>query len=202
MPNAWPLSTGAGVIVAVIDTGIVSHADLDANVLAGYDFISDPFVANDGDGRDVDTSDPGDWFLGSECGVGYDSNSSWHGSHVAGTIAAVTSVGSNSGHLPVGISGIAYDAQILPVRVLGKCGGYLSDIVDGMIWASGGYVVGVPTLAKPAKVLNLSLGGGGRCSNTYKNAINIVRQMAPALLWPQAIIMQMYEIFSPRVAMV
>ncbi len=163
---AWDKSTGTGVVVAVIDTGITNHPDLNANILPGYDFISDAAMARDGGGRDNNPNDEGDWYAANECGAGYPaSNSSWHGTHVAGTIAAVT-------NNAVGVSGTAYNAKIVPVRVLGKCGGYTSDIADAIVWASGGTVSGVPANANPAEVINMSLGGSGSCSTTYQNAIN------------------------------
>ena len=163
---AWDKATGTGVVVAVIDTGITNHADLNANILPGYDFISDAAMARDGGGRDNNANDEGDWYAANECGAGYPaSNSSWHGTHVAGTIAAVTN---NS----TGVAGTAYNAKVVPVRVLGKCGGYTSDIADAIVWASGGTVSGVPANANPAEVINMSLGGSGSCSATYQNAIN------------------------------
>jgi len=163
---AWDQATGDGVVVAVIDTGITSHPDLNANVLPGYDFISDGTDARDGNGRDSNPADEGDWSAANECYSGSPaSNSSWHGTHVAGTIAAVTN---NS----TGVAGTAFKAKILPVRVLGKCGGYTSDIADAITWASGGTVSGVPTNTTPAEVINMSLGGSGTCSTTYQNAIN------------------------------
>ncbi|MEP1383190.1 MAG: S8 family peptidase [Paraglaciecola sp.] len=166
---AWDKATGNGVVVAVLDTGYLAHGDLAANILPGYDMISDSFIANDGDGRDSNALDPGDATAANECGFGYPaSSSSWHGTHVAGTIAAVTD--NNSG-----VAGVAFDAQILPVRVLGKCGGYTSDITDGIIWAAGGSVSGVPTNTTPAQVINLSLGGSGSCSQSYVAAISSAR---------------------------
>jgi serine protease len=169
LPAAWDKSTGAGIRVAVIDTGYRPHADLSGQILAGYDFISDATIANDGGGRDSDASDPGDWTAAGECGAGEPaSNSSWHGTHVAGTIAALTNNGS-------GVAGVAYGAKVVPVRVLGKCGGYTSDIADGIIWASGGTVSGVPAIAARAQVINMSLGGGGACDTTTQNAINGAR---------------------------
>jgi serine protease len=171
LPTAWDKSTGSGVVVAVIDTGYRPHTDLSGQLLQGYDFITDTFIANDGNGRDSDASDPGDAIAVGECGGGQPTraqNSSWHGTHVAGTVAARTN---NS----VGVAGVAYNAKIVPVRVLGKCGGYTSDIADAITWSSGGSVSGVPANANKARVLNLSLGGTGSCDTTTQNAINGAR---------------------------
>ncbi|WP_328437954.1 S8 family serine peptidase [Streptomyces sp. NBC_00444] len=166
VPGAWATTTGTGVTVAVIDTGYVTHSDLAANVVSGYDFISDTAVSVDGNGRDSNPADPGDWYNANECGSGIPaSDSSWHGTHVAGTIAAATN---NS----KGVAGIAYGAKISPVRVLGKCGGYDSDIIDAITWASGGTVSGVPANTNVAKVINMSLGGSGACSSATQSAIN------------------------------
>lgn len=166
---AWDMSRGAGVRVGVIDTGYRPHVDLAANVLPGYDMISDTAVSNDGNLRDADASDPGDWTVANECQAGWPGyGSSWHGTHVAGTIAAVTGNG-------VGVAGIAPEAKIVPLRVLGQCGGYTSDIADAMVWASGGAVSGVPTNPNPARVLNLSLGGSGTCDTTSQRAITTAR---------------------------
>ncbi|GAB4193541.1 MAG: S8 family peptidase [Wenzhouxiangellaceae bacterium] len=166
LPDAWDVVSGSGVTVAVVDTGIVNHTDLNVNIIGGYDFISDATAARDGNGRDSNPADEGDWFLAGECGSGSPSNSSWHGTHVAGTVAAVTN--NNKG-----VAGVAFDAKVVPVRVLGKCGGSLSDIADAIVWASGGSVSGVPNNTNPAEVINMSLGGGGACGSTYQNAINI-----------------------------
>jgi len=163
--QAWDVSTGTGVVVAVIDTGITNHSDLNANILPGYDFISDATAARDGNGRDSNPNDEGDWFTAGECGVNYSNNSSWHGTHVAGTVAAVTNNAK-------GVAGTAFNAKVVPVRVLGKCGGSSSDIADAIVWASGGTVSGVPANANPAEVINMSLGGQSTCSTTYQNAIN------------------------------
>ena len=145
---AWSISTGSSsTVVAVIDTGILPHTDLAGKTVAGYDFIADVNVANDGDGRDSNPADPGDWVVANECYAGSDaSSSSWHGTHVAGTIGAASN---NS----VGVAGVNWNAKILPIRVLGKCGGYTSDIVEGMRWAAGLSVTGVPAHPKPAQNL-------------------------------------------------
>ncbi len=166
LPGAWDKTTGTGVTVAVIDTGYVAHSDLAANIVGGYDFIADTAVANDGNGRDSNPADPGDWTAANECVAGEPATtSSWHGTHVAGTIAAVTN---NS----KGVAGIAYGAKVSPLRVLGKCGGYDSDIIDAITWASGGTVSGVPANANVAKVINMSLGGSGACTTATQTAIN------------------------------
>lgn len=163
--TAWDTTDGAGVVVAVLDTGSTPHADLLPNLIPGYDFIADLDTAVDGDGRDPDANDPGDWHDG-ECNIfGIPEDSSWHGTHVAGTIAAATDNG-------VGVAGVAHGAQVQPVRVLGKCGGYTSDIADAITWASGGSVAGVPDNATPAEVINLSLGGSGSCSALMQTAID------------------------------
>jgi serine protease len=164
---AWDVTTGsASTVVAVLDTGIRPHADLTGRILPGYDMISPTSVSNDGDGRDADPSDPGDWVLSSESTSDCPTrNSSWHGTSVAGVIAA----NSNNGQW---IAGINWAAMILPVRVLGKCGGFDSDIIDGITWAAGLPVPGVPANPYPAHVINMSLGGDGACFAAYQNAIN------------------------------
>ena len=177
LPNAWgrtvggvPVS-GAGVTVAVLDTGYRPHADLAANVVAGYDFISPDgfnnyFSANDGDGRDASALDPGDWNTqANQCDL---ENSSWHGTHVAGIIGAV-------GNNDAGVIGVAYRAQILPLRVLGVCGGFTSDTAAALQWAAGLTVPGVPANPNVAKVINMSFGRTGNCSPTYQAAITAAR---------------------------
>ncbi|MFI5619811.1 S8 family serine peptidase [Streptomyces sp. NPDC051567] len=166
VPAAWDRTTGAGVTVAVLDTGYVAHSDLAPNIVAGYDFISSSTGARDGNGRDNNPADQGDWSAAGECAVGSKaSDSSWHGTHVAGTIAAAANNAK-------GVAGVAHGAKIQPVRVLGKCGGTTSDIVDAITWASGGTVPGIPANTTPAKVINMSLGGSGTCGASYQNAVN------------------------------
>ncbi|KGQ18181.1 Protease [Lysobacter dokdonensis DS-58] len=169
-PGAWEKgATGAGIVVAVLDTGIAAHPDLDANVVpgTGYDFITDAFISGrESDGRQSGGWDTGDWthvspYLGA-CNA---RKSSWHGTHVAGTIAAVTNNG-------IGVAGMAYDAKLLPVRVLGHCGGWMSDVADAITWASGGTVEGIPANATPAEVINLSLGARTACMPYMQAAID------------------------------
>ena len=176
MPSAWDSVTGSSVVVAVIDTGYRPHIDLVGNLLPGYDMIDDIFISRDGDGRDNDALDTGDWEVADDCYAGSPaSDSSWHGTHVAGTIAAETDNGA-------GVAGVAFDARIVPVRALGRCGGYMSDVADGIIWAAGGTVSGVPANANPAQVLNLSLGGGGSCSSTSQAAIDSARALGATVV--------------------
>ena len=161
LPAAWDRTIGsAAITVAVLDTGLTAHPDLDGRRVAGYDFIANTTTSQDGDGRDPDPADVGDYGCSGN-------NSSWHGTHVAGTIGAASDNGS-------GVAGVNWTSKIQPVRVLGRCGGYTSDIADGMRWAAGIAVAGVPVNATPARVLNLSLGGSGACGVTYQNAINDV----------------------------
>ena len=178
--GAWDFSRGTGTVVAVLDGGYRPHADLLANILPGYDFISADnamdyggnahWTANDGTARDADARDPGDWVTPAEVSAGYCSHaadSSWHGTHVAGLVAAA---GNNS----AGGLGVAFGAQVLPVRVLGRCGGYTSDILAGARWAAGLVVPGVPVNTSPARVLNLSLGVDGACDSAWQEVVNEV----------------------------
>ncbi len=169
-PAAWDVAQGEGVVVAVLDTGILpQHPDFAAGtLLEGYDFISDAETSRrPTDERVPGALDYGDWVENdNECYAGsLAEDSSWHGTHVSGTVAEAT-------NNTLGMAGLAYKAKVLPVRVLGKCGGYLSDIADAITWASGGTVAGVPANPNPAEVINMSLGGGGACDPAYQDAIN------------------------------
>ena len=164
VPVAWSHNTGEGQVVAVLDTGITRHPDLDANLVRGYDFISNPETSRDYNGRDANPQDEGDWFYDGECGQMYGQASSWHGTHVAGTVAAAANT--------QGVVGVAPDAKIQPVRVLGKCGGNLSDIIDAIVWSAGGTVPGVPGNRTPADVINMSLGGRVSCLPAYQKGVD------------------------------
>ncbi len=169
--GAWDITLGSSaVVVAVLDTGVrLDHPDLAGKLLPGYDFVSDVGTANDGNDRDADPSDPGDWITSGEnasgpfanCGI---SDSSWHGTQVAGLIGAATNNG-------VGMAGSGRNVMLLPVRVLGKCGGLSSDIIAAMRWAAG--ISADPFVnPHPAKVLNLSLGSSNACSAAYQSAVS------------------------------
>jgi serine protease len=168
LPDAWTKTLGsANINVAVLDTGYLPHADL-AAVLPGHDFITSTVISNDGNGRDNDASDPGDWVGANECSSGSQAKtSSWHGTHIMGTIAALMNNGIDG-------TGIAPNVRILPVRVIGKCGGYTSDIVEAMRWAAGINVPGVARNNNPARIINLSLGASGTCSAAFQSAVNDV----------------------------
>ncbi|RCW64415.1 S8 family peptidase [Pseudorhodoferax soli] len=181
MPAAWDVTTGsASVVVAVLDVGVrLNHPDLTGRLVAGYDFVSEVEYSNDGNGRDADPSDPGDWVnaadkrspLFSTCDI---EDSSWHGTFIAGQIAAATNNG-------LGVAGIDWQARVLPVRIAGKCGALLSDLLDGMRWAAGLTVAGAPANATPARILNLSFGGDAACSPSYQDVIDEITE-AGALL--------------------
>ena len=166
---------GAGTTVAVIDTGITSHPDLDSQLVAGYDFVSNPeelaaprtaggpdvdFDADGQPGRDADPTDPGDWRE-----VAPVRNSTWHGTHIAGVIAA------QAGNAE-GIAGVAPGAKIQPIRALSWRGGLLSDVIASITWASGGNVEGAPANANPADVITMSFAANTRCSAAMQSAID------------------------------
>ncbi|MFU8887754.1 MAG: S8 family serine peptidase [Trueperaceae bacterium] len=163
LEQAWDVTTGdASIVVAVLDTGVLysatdaslRHPDLVGRVVPGYDFVSSVTLSDDGDGRDPDPYDP-------------NADAGYHGTHVAGTIGAAT-------HNGVGIAGVDWAARLLPVRVMGAGGGPLSDVMDGMLWAAGYPVDGVPANGNWARVVNLSLGASVPCSLTFQDVIDLV----------------------------
>jgi serine protease len=203
--SAWAITTGStGTVIADVDTGVrFDHPDLlragfGGRLLPGYDFVDQDYnrttgaalgtflIANDGDGWDPDPSDPGDWISSTDlmnplfppatCGDPSTNNgpsdSSWHGTRVMGVLGALTD---NS----VGVAGMTWNPYLLPVRALGKCGGYDSDILAGMQWAAGLSVTGVPDNPYPADIINLSLGGSGTCDATslYPSVISSLTVM-------------------------
>lgn len=163
LPQAWDLTTGTpasgDVIVAVIDTGIyLGHPDMQGQLVPGYDFISDPDRALDGDGIDANPDDPGTDILPGA--------SLWHGTHVAGILAART-------NNTVGVAGVAWGAKIMPVRAVGLGAvGTIYDIMQAIRYAAGLPNDSGTSPAQPAGIINLSLG----CLNCY------VQQMQDLLI--------------------
>jgi serine protease len=205
--DAWSITTGSnGIVIADVDTGVLfNHPDLlragfGGRLLPGYDFVGEDFnpnspynalgtflIANDGDGWDPDPSDPGDWISNSDINLSNQlfagdtvSPSSWHGTRVVGILGAIT-------NNDTGIAGMTWGSWILPVRALGKGGGYDSDIIAGIQWAAGLSVTNpdgsaVPDNPYPADIINLSLGGDTTsCSSSdgadYKDALTTVTGM-------------------------
>ena len=179
--QAWTWNNGSpSMPVAVLDTGVTAHPELQGRWLPGVDMVSDPAMANDGDGRDSDPTDPGDWVGASERAQDVFStcesqDSSWHGTIVGGMLAARTDN-------QEGVAAVSWDARIVPVRVAGKCGAEVADIVDGMRWAAGLWVRDgqrgwLPRNPNPVRVINLSFGGHKPCSRTYQSAIDELREL-------------------------
>jgi len=184
MQSGWDLETGSAlVVIAQLDTGILPHRDINAGrVLAGYDFFSggpsklvppteldNDTILNDPVGRDANPTDPGDATVDNECVSGVlGENSSWHGLSVASIMVAESDNINNNNE----IAGIDFAARLLPIRVLGKCGGSVSDLADAIRWAAGLQVAGVPANPTPARVINMSLSGTGACSPEEQNSIN------------------------------
>ncbi len=179
LPEAWGevrstiTAPGDIVTVAVIDTGRRPHSDLDANTNTDieYDFITDPTISDDGGGPDSNAFDTGD----SE-GIG---PSSFHGTHVAGTIAAVMDNGTEGSSVtgvasvPVGLP-LASRVRVVHLRVLGKGGGTDADIARAVRYAAGLSNPGLPALTGPLDVINLSLGGPG-FNQTLQDAVTAAR---------------------------
>ena len=184
--QAWDITTGsASIVVADLDTGVrFDHPDFvlvanGGNLVPGYDMVSpddgaagtDFTSAGDGNGRDPDASDPGDFVTTAEAASGTlagctATNSSWHGTQTLGLIGAATNNG-------IGIAGVARNVKVMPVRVLGKCGGSDGDVIAGMLWAAGITVPGLPVNPNKARVLNMSLGESGvACNAAFQDAIS------------------------------
>ncbi|APG04670.1 hypothetical protein BJI69_12680 [Luteibacter rhizovicinus DSM 16549] len=171
---AWVDTRGDGAVVAVLDTGITAHPEFDGQLLPGYDFITDAQGARDGDARDADPTDEGDWTEPGDCGSSRSEPSTWHGTHVAGIVVA------RAGNVQ-GIVGVAPEAKLVPVRVMGHCGGRLSDVADAIVWASGGEVAGIPS-RPPVDVINLSLRLHGACGVAMRRAIEQARSRGTAVV--------------------
>ncbi|MCU7374584.1 S8 family serine peptidase [Paucibacter sp. O1-1] len=171
-PKAWDISKGStDPVIAVLDSGLTAHPDLQANTLPGYNFVSKAEYANNGVGRSNSADDTGDALTQAEFnanptlwdGCIVNPKSSWHGTLVAGQLGAVT-------NNAAGVAGINWNARILPVRVSGKCGAAVPDMVDGMRWAAGLPVAGVPANPTPAKILVIGFAGQYSCNVNDANA--------------------------------
>jgi serine protease len=169
LPEAWEITTGSsGVVVAVVDTGeLTNHPDVDpARFVPGFDFIADADRARDGNGIDPDPFDEGDR-------TGGDS-SSFHGTHVAGTVGAFTNNG-------MGVAGVDFAARIMPIRVLGAGGGTIFDIAQGVRFAAGLANASGTVPAQRADIINMSLGGPG-LSETFRSAVQDARAAGVSII--------------------
>ena len=196
LPEAWDIANGSGVVVAVIDSGLTDHHDLNGNVVGGYDFITDTYSSEDGDGPDSNARDEGssgtpctqdddnrnpppddrlpqvEDLLPTEISATLASDSIWHGTHVAGIIAAL----SNS----TGVLGVAYRSKIVNARAFGRClGGADDDIIKAIRWSAGISQSGVPHNPNPADVINMSFSGAdpAGCPSAYSNVFSELRQL-------------------------
>jgi len=161
LPATWDVTTGnPNVIAAVVDSGVVPHPDLADNVVSGYDFIADVFN-QDGDGLDPNPDDPG-------CVLG--GASSFHGTHVAGTISART----NNGE---GVAGVAGNVGLMAIRALDGCrgAGNFWDILQGIRYAAGLSNDSGTLPPRRADVINMSLGGPGSCPAALAELFTEVR---------------------------
>lgn len=186
---AWDITTGSpGITVALLDTGVrFDHSDFltanqGGNLLDGWDFVSSDVQSNDvTPGRDADATDPGDWVTADDianipaCAKTPISNSTWHGTITAGLIGAITD---NN----IGIAGLGRQVRVLPVRVIGKCAVYSSDLIAGARWAAGLNVPDVPDNPTPAQVINISLSGEGACNAAYRDAFTDIANRGAAVI--------------------
>ena len=180
--------------VAVIDTGILQHEDLvEPHRSAATTSFRTPTTRATATRRDPNPRDEGDWRDEGACGGFPARPSSWHGTFVTGIIAA----DANNG---VGIAGMDLFAQIVPVRTLGACGGTDEDVFEGMLWASGVPIAGVPPNPYPAKVINMSLGGFGGCANAIQEAIDDALAQGAVIVVAAGNEIDDASDFSPRVA--
>ncbi len=172
LPEAWETTTGsAEVIVAVLDTGITDHPDLAGRVIDGYDFVSHIASAGDGDGLDPDPTDPGD--------VNPFATEQWHGTHVAGIIGAATDNG-------IGVAGVDWHCQIMPVRVLGRgSNGTTADLLNGILYAAGLPNDSGTVPPRRADIINMSLSGhdpGGQTAHFAQPVIDQARRAGVLLV--------------------
>jgi serine protease len=176
-PAAWAITTGkSSVVVADLDTGVrFDHPDLTNKLLPGRSFVSKDGTSQAG--WSADASDPGDFTTTTnQCGDGaMPTGSSWHGTQTAGVIGAETNNG-------IGMASAGHDVMVQPLRVLGTCGGYDSDIQAAMLWAAGINVPGLPANPSPARVINMSLGSSGTCSTAYQDTVNQLAAASPPVV--------------------